>query len=305
MTARYLKNRWFDDQNAHYALIKIMKVLKRGGTLKNNYSPFKTLKNNYADFRGLDFSKYKIKKLKIKGADLSYATFCGSRIDKSTFENIIFNNVDFSNITDTQNLFKKVNFLKCKFDRSMLGYGGSRYVESKFEDSSFKRTGYVRAEFVNTQFKDNKLNGVDFYASSFENCSFIGKLADVWFRGEYPLLSDTKTFGKAKKNQMKNVSFEKAILEGVNFSNNCDLSTIKKPITGNYKIFSRWLERLKRLKNKIIEFPEEQRREVEIFAKSYLIHAKTQDWFLLNIEEEQKDFGKNIVNKIITILNEE
>jgi fluoroquinolone resistance protein len=216
---------------------------------------------------------------------------------------VIFENVDFKEMSERGNLFHKVNFSNCKFNKAGIGYEGSQYQQCLIEKSSFTKTVFIRGEFVNTQFVLCKLKGVDFNASSFEDCSFVGKLEDVWFRGGYAYVSDDENFGKAKKNQMRNVSFSDAILEGVNFSNGCDLSTIHLPITSNYILFNNWKIRLEHLKEVIKKWSISHRKEAEIFSSSYLVHAKTQDWFIVNIEELQRDFGVDVANIIIIELN--
>ena len=304
MMLKYLKSRWFENQDTCSALAKIKQISEDGGTLKKEYSPFGVIDNNLADFRGLDLSKQQIKKLKIENADLSYSNFQSSWIEKSVFSNVKIEKVDLSEISDRGNLFKEAFIMSCNFNKAVLGYGGSQYLDCIIDSSSFVRTGFIRGEYNSCHFINCKLKGADFSASSFENCSFDGKLTDVWFRGGYGYPNDENEFGKAKKNQMKNVSFEKAILEGVNFSNECDLSSIKLPKTGNYQLFYNWAGKLERLKTIISDWPASQKNEAEIFVNSYLVHAKTQDWFLINIEEIQRDFGVDVAGNIIIALNE-
>lgn len=304
MTVKYLKNRWTENEEARLAFDKILHVSKKGGILKNDFTPFGNTENDYPDFRGIDLSEQRIIKLKIEKADLSHSSFNNSWIEKSTFNNIIFEKVDFAEITDKGNSFKDVSFVNCKFNKAGLGYEGSHYMNCSFENGNFSKTVFIRNIFQGCSFKDCKLKGVDFNASFFEDCKFHGKLEDVWFRGGYAFPSDIKEFGEAKKNQMKNVSFEEAILKGVNFSNDCDLSKVLTPKTGNYQIFDNWANRLSYLKTKIVDWSAPERKEAEIFANSYLAHAKTQDWFLLNIEEIQQDFGVDVASNIIITLNE-
>lgn len=304
MTIRYLKNRWLENENAHLALNEIFQILKNGGVLKEEHTPFGKMENGYADFRGIDLSSQKIVKLEIEKADLSHSSFYGSWIEKSILKDVFFEKTGFEEISDKGNLFENISFINCKFNKAGLGYDGSQFVNCKFERTGFTGAVFIRSEFQGCVFDCCKLNGVDFNASSFEECSFIGKLDGVWFRGKYPLASNVKEFGEAIKNQMKNVSFEEAILEGVNFSNECDLSNVQIPKTGRYQIFDNWASRLKKLKTKIGGWPMLQRMEAEIFTDSYLVHAKTQDWFLINIEEIEQGFGVDVAQNIITVLNE-
>lgn len=303
MSCKILKDRWIVNDNAKKALGEIKLLFRNGGTLKNEHSPFGLTEDGLIDFRGIDLSQQKIRKIKLKNIDFSHSQFSHSRIEDSVFETVYFDNVDFTDISEQGNLFYEVKFFKCKFNLAGLGYDGSQYRHCSFEKSSFKKSVFIRGEFSKTQFIDCKLKGVDFNASSFNECSFVGKLEDVWFRGGYAFPSDDTNFGKAKKNQMRNVSFSGAILEGVNFSNECDLSTVQLPDTNNYILFDNWKKRLEHLNEVIKEWPTSQRTEAEIFSFSFLVHAKTQDWFIINIEELQREFGVDVASNIIIELN--
>lgn len=302
MTSKFLQRRWIENRDANRLLDKVKLLFKNGGLLKKELSPF-GLVNGLIDFRGLDLSRQGIQKIEIENADLSQSNFSSAIVEKSIFENVKFDLVDFRDLTDRGNCFRTVMFFNCKHDRAALGYEGTQYVSCRFEKSSFVKSVFIRSEFVNTQFIDCKLKGVDFNASSFEDCRFVGKLEDVWFRGGYAFPSDVATFGKAKKNQMQNVSFTDATLEGVDFSNDCDLSTIKIPRTGSYLLFDKWPDRLERLKTIVKEWPTSQRKEAEIFLNSHLVHAKTQNWSIINIEELQEEFGIDLTSNIIIELN--
>ncbi len=303
MNSKILKDRWSENNNAKKVLTEIKLLFRNGGMLKDEHFPFGLTKNGLIDFRGIDLRQQQIKKIKIKNMDLSHSQFSNARIENSIFETVIFENVDFTEISERGNLFYKVKFLNCKFNKAGIGYEGSQYRHCLIEKSIFIKSVFIRGEFANTQFIDCKLKGVDFNASSFEDCSFVGRLEDIWFRGGYAYPSDDANFGKAKKNQMRNVSFSNAILEGVNFSNGCDLSTIQLPDNNNYIFFNNWGKRLENLKEVIKEWSTPQKKEAEIFLNSFIVHAKKQDWFIINIEELQRNFGVDVASNIIIELN--
>jgi hypothetical protein len=148
------------------------------------------------------------------------------------------------------------------------------------------------------------LHGVDFGASSFVHCEFSGKLQSVWFRGGFPLESDIQHFGVPRKNVMASVSFEKASLWGMTFSDHCDLSTIVMPSEGSYRLYNEWHNRLERLKQEIDNWPHELQREAHIFADVYLVHAEDQDWYLLNCDEVIIDEGEELGTRIINALDQ-
>lgn len=302
MLDKKFENRWIGSLTAKTALKDIMQLFKHGGNIKNENSPFNILNNKLLDFRGLQLNNIKISNANIINSDLSYSNFKFTRIEHSTFNNVIFERVEFCEFSDYGNQFINCHFGKCKFKGSVIGYEGTKFINCSFVNSNFEKTLFIRGEFLNCIFNACRLNRLDFNASSFENCIFYGKLDNVWFRGGYPFHSDIKEFGLAKKNQMKNVSFEKADLIDVTFSNECDLSSIIVPNNGKYFVFNNWDQRLLKLKNSVTNWPEKQKKEAEIFANSYLVHSKTQDWYIINTDDVVRYCGEDLATKIINEL---
>lgn len=277
----------------------IIKIAKNGGVLKRENSCFDCLDKNYIDIRGIDFGLLHIKNLIVENANLSFCTFNSSRIEKSVFRNVIFEETDFSGILDKGNLFLNVSFIKCKFNVAAVGHMGSKYINCHFEKTSYIKTAFIRPEFTTCNFINCKFNNSDFDASSFEKCKFKGQLNGIWFRGSYGNVDDLIKYGEAKKNKMESVSFEDSTLVGVQFSNDCDLSTIKLPKTGRYQIIKNWYNKLKKLEMAIRDWPSDQKKAAELFIHRYLVHAKDQDTYLLNIDEIESNLGPILTSKII------
>ncbi|WP_108246748.1 pentapeptide repeat-containing protein [Muricauda brasiliensis] len=296
-----IKNRWIEDSLGIIAITKIFKVIKKGGELKKSLSPYNDI-DNLTDFRGLDLNQIKINRLRVTDADFTESSFSSSFINKSVFQNSIFGKVDFTDFSDSGNEYKACLFSRCRFQKSAIGYKGSNYVNCTFESCNFSGAVFIRGEFDNCKFLNCNLKNIDFNGSSFTNCTFEGKLEGVWFRGGYGFEQDIKEFGKPRKNKMSNVSFENATLIGVNFSNDCELSSVKLPLVGKYKLFDDWNYRLEKLSKEIENWPEQKRNEANIFVSSHLVHSKKQKWFILNIEEVIDDFGKEVTNEMIYIL---
>lgn len=299
-----IKNRWTKDPIGKLALNKIFKIIKKGGKLKKTYSPYADI-DNLTDFRGINLNQIKINNLKVTDADFTESSFSSSFISKSIFQNITFDKVDFTDFSDNGNKYDACLFSRCKLQKSAIGYQGSKYINCTFESCNFSGAVFIRGEFDNCQFLNCNLKNIDFNASSFINCIFKGKLEGVWFRGGYCFEDDRKEFGKPRKNKMSNVSFEDATLLGVNFSNDCDLSSVKLPLEGKYKLFDNWNYRLERLSEAIENWPQQKREEADIFVSSHLVHAKKQKWFILNIEEMLDDFGKEVTSEMIYIMEKE
>lgn len=299
MRIKNLKNRWRANSDA---LNNILNTAENGGYIGKRHSPFEALTNDKNDLRGIDLSQKLIKNLSVENSDLSFSNFRSSRIENSVFKQIVFEKTDFSEISDVGNLFDNCLFLSCKFKNAGIGFDGSIYSNCLFKSSSFVNTVFIRSRFSSTKFINCKIDNIDFNASSFENCNFTGKLENVWFRGGFALASDKKEFGEPLENLMKNVSFENSVLVGVNFSNGCDLSTITLPKKGNYQLFKNWLEKLKYLENSIVKWDKSEKIEAEIFVRSYMVHAKNQNHFLINVEEIRDEFGIELASKIIEAL---
>ena len=247
----------------------------------------------------MDFSNQKVIKKELKGGSYIGPKFRNAWIENCLFDNCMFEKADFSHIADHGNIFNNTSFKTCKFQRAAIGYKGTRYDSCTFENCNFTGAIFIRGEFNNCHFLNCKLNGLDFNACSFEYCLFEGKLVDVWFRGGYGYSYGDKEFGIAKRNQMLNVSFEKAVLEDLTFSNECDLSTIKLPQSGSYLLFDNWMKRLTYLQSYPSILKGEDEKETEIFINSCLVHAPTQHWYLLNEMELKNEFGSIAADWII------
>ncbi len=241
--------------------------------------------------------------MRFRDVDLSSSTMRGGWLEKCVFENVRFDACDLSGLADHGNRFEGCSFARTKFRRAVLGYKGSEYENCAFEKADFSQAGFIRAEFTRCSFDSCKMLGVDFNASSFVECQFLGVLEDVWFRGGYPFPSDQDQFGVARVNTMENVSFEKAELHDVHFSNDVDLSSITPPLAGDYRRYSRWKASLEQLAQHALEWQPFEKSEVEVFVNSHMVHAKGQDWYLLNGDDVRKEHGPELGSRILESLS--
>lgn len=272
--------------------------------LKNNtiLSPFENFTNK-VDLRGISFKQEKLKGFTFNNIDFSHSSFKGAWLEKNEVKQSIFIDVDFSEISDKNNIFVECLFIRCKFNKSVIGYSGSKYSKCVFTNCDFAKSIYIRPEFSECNFENCKIKNIDYNASSFESCNFEGILDNIWFRGGFPLPSDTEMYGKATPNMMKDVSFLKADLIEIIYSNNCDLSTIVIPDKGIYYKYDNWSKRLDYLLSNISKFEQNMKTEIEIFVNSYLIHAKNQEWYIINRNDLENEYGSSIAEQIIEILN--
>ncbi len=257
------------------------------------------------NLQGIPFKESSIIGAYIKDVDLTKADLSSAKIGNSIFENVIFNGCSLADITDYGNTFTNCIFIGSSFHSAGLGYEGSKYERCVFEKADFKKASFIRAEMNDCCFSHCNFKGVDLNASSFENCTFEGKLEDVWFRGGFALPSIEARFGTPRKNRMKNVDFSEAELWDVTISDNCDLTTIILPTDGNHIFYDNWKMRLSNLvqKAKADALPDDILSKVMVFAKIHLVHAKTQNCFLININEIKRDYGEEITSIILKMLD--
>ena len=298
MSMKADRKRWESPQGLR-ALESILQLLRSGGRISGSSSPF-GLSGLLADLKGIALPDYlNIKNCTFENVDMSGAFIRGSRVEKCTFHNVKFDKADLRGMSDHGNDFKGCTFSSTCFQRAILGYDGTPYRNCVFEKSNFRGANLIRAEFDDCKFVSAKLKGVDFGASSFVNCSFAGKVEDVWFRGTFPLPSMIEDFGFPRRNRMESVSFAEASLLWMTFSNECDLSTVILPTNGEYRRYSDWPKSLRVLKKKACELDPKSREEAMAFIDVCLVHAKTQDWFILNCEEVIENHGEQVGRWII------
>ncbi len=297
MSKKDLIERWKIDPQSKLVFKKIIDLITIGGKFQWENISIELVEDKI-DLRGFDLGGQKIVKSEFNNIDFSFSTFKNTWVESSSFEGCHFDKVDFSDFSDHGNFFKKCSFTDCKFNAAAIGFDGTNFLECLFDNCKFNKTIFNRPEFVGVHFKNIRIKNIDFNASSFENCFFEGALKDVWFRGGFPLQSDNNYYGTPKKNEMKNVSFENADLEDLTFSDQCDLSTVRIKQSEIYHKYNRWKERLDLLKIESLKWSDKERKEADIFVNTYLVHAKNQDWYIINKNDVERDYGSDVSVKI-------
>lgn len=265
--------------------------------------PFGATAGGLVDLRGVRLPDGTILRgLQFERCDLSQACMPNAWIEECHFDRVLFDDADLTGVRDHGNRFTGCRFAQTKCREAALGYRGSAYQNCGFDAVDYWHAIFIRAEFDDCEFIDCRLKGVDFNASSFVRCSFVGVLEDVWFRGGFALPSDSQEFGQARKNAMKHVSFEKAELHDITYSDHCDLSTVVVPSRGDYRLYSNWKNRLLRLKEATREWSTGDKQEAKVFLNSSFPHAQNQEWELLNCEDMRAEYGQGIGNRILRVL---
>lgn len=278
--------RWTD-----VAVRQVVAAARRG--LGPDVSPFGEHAGR-ADLRGFDVRAAfgdRVKKLGVEHVDLSSGRVGMGRTERSTFVDVVFDGVDARMLSDSGNRFVECSFTGTDFREAGLGYDGSRYESCVFEKAKFNRAVFARAEFDSCVFDHCQLDGVDFAGSSFVRCRFAGLLDDVWFRGGFGTKYELKRFGRPRPNRMEHVDFREAALRWPTFSDGCDLSTVRPPADGRHVLVDRFSERLGRLRATAADAPERLHPVAEHFLTVYGSRSKTQDWYVLNIDDLAGEYG--------------
>ena len=233
--------------------------------------------------------------------DFSNSSFATSNaiywIKNKTFIDSVFSNTTFNALAEHGNKFCCCIFENINFKNTILGYDSSCYTNCVFKKVKFG--AFIKPQFKDCKFIDCDFYNVDLQASSFENCEFVGKLENVWFRGGFPTDSLKKEFGFAKPNKMLNVSFENAILHDITFSDNCDLSTIILPKQGQYLFFDNWDEQLNMILEKgTTNQPVNIANDIASFVTIYKVHSENQKYYILNIEDLLREYSEKSVEII-------
>ncbi|MGV3629199.1 MAG: pentapeptide repeat-containing protein [Betaproteobacteria bacterium] len=266
-------------------------------------SPFGEI-NGLVDLRGFPFhAASKIVGKSFEGLDLSAASFEGVWLQECALKDVRFDYANLKEFKDHGNRFEGCSFVKSSFIGAGLGYRKTLYSECLFEESDFRKSTFLAARLQSCRFVNAKLKGIDFYASTFDACVFLGRLENVWFRGGYPSLRDIVEFGDAEPNLMRHVSFAGAELLAVNFTGGCDLSSVTLPMSDDYRLYGDWHSRLLRLSGDSSKWSAAVQKEAQIFVQSYLESSVKQSWMLLNVADISEEFGKEIAMKIFGSLD--
>lgn len=205
------------------------------------------------------------------------------------FKNCTFEKCDFTYMADHGNLFESCVFDHVDFRYSILGYDNSKFINCKFIRVRFFKI-FHQPTFENCIFENCYLKNIDFNGSVFNNVTFIGKLENVWFRGQ--LLTPSKQFLiRTLFNEMKNVSFKNASLRMMTYSDNCKLSSVILPEKGSYAYFGDWHNQLESAYDDFLKI-KGPKDDSSIFYEIFNGH-KEQNEQIINIDEVRERWHSN------------
>ena len=295
---KQLGNRWLEAAGKEF-VNHLTSVGRSGNGFTVSESPFGVTDRGRLDLRGLLIpEKAELRRITFMPADFGALSFKGIWLERCIFGDSVFEGASFQKVAEHGNTFNNCNFLKSSFRDAAIGYKGSRFEHCTFERVNFSRTVFARPEFDCCAFYHCKLDGCDLNGSSFERCRFVGVLREAWFRGGFAHPNDLARYGNPRHNRMIEVSFENATLHDVTFSNQCDLSSVYPPTDGHHALVGNWLQKLLLLQAKAESWPHDQRKAGVAFATTNLVHARTQDWFILNRDDLESEFGNEVATLI-------
>ncbi len=307
MNKKQLIERWNEGEGV-IKYNKIMEWLK--GNINDSFIDDSYYYKNKIDLRGIVFEDFiEINDMNLDNIDFSYCNFNRALMKRCKINNCIYIACDLSYVSEWQCEVSNSTFSKCKIKGS-IGIWGGTYNNVIFEKDDLKGVTIGYPDFYNCLFNNCKLDQVDFNGANFNNVKFIGKLKDVWFRGNY--LPNVKLYEKfdkkrAKKSNDMIVDFSEAELEYPNFRNNCDLSKVIVPKYGEYLLIDDIKAVIEILKTLINGTKEENIiNYCEFLLKTRFRVLEEQNMTLVNVEEMKKTAMKyvsieefdNIINKV-------
>lgn len=185
------------------------------------------------DFRGVPLGTPEFNRpidgVSVDGSDFSGASFQRLRISNSWFTNCTFGRTDMTGLADLGNRFENCQFIETDMRAAGLGFNHSSYKNCVFDRVRFQRVSFINAIFENVTFRGN-LKRINFKASGFWGCKFIGSLWDIMFSGADIFDEQQKEiFGLPKCVGLHDVSFEYARLAFVGVRWNCPITNIRLP----------------------------------------------------------------------------
>jgi len=247
------------------------------------------------DLRGLDLPEHtRVTGKTFSGLDLSYARLGYLELIDCRFENIRFAHASKPRFMDRGSSFRRVDFAHADLRYAAIGMASpnntgrrSEYQTVNFDHAKFTGASFLCPTFDNCDFSYAALKGIDFDGSSFKSCIFSGRLESIWFNRVPRFASDRKFCADSPPNSMADVDFSSASLWDVSYSGNVDLSSTTIPGDGLHHLTRHFPNALEAAKDRIQQAgwsDEEARRSGNLIA-AYLVHAQSQDIWIINQRE--------------------
>ena len=256
-----------------------------------------------------DFSKAPLDRCRrvvgahVESSSFDAASFEGLWVETSTFRNCTFGKANLRGLRDHGNTFTGSVFNGSRLKGATLGIKGTVFSGCQFNGVDFRGCGFVRPRFEDCRFRDCILDGVDFEASRFVACTFIGRLRNVWFRADYSHSELSREFGRPQGPPTLSADFSEASLWGVGFSRGLDLKGVSLPTDGAHFRFESWPDRLRAIEFAAAQRPSEIRKSINEFVQVFRADERQRD-YVVNRADLVSMFGEGPANEILKLLGE-
>ena len=238
------------------------------------------------------------------------------KIVDCTFENCLFNKVNFYGVSIKNSSFKNCQFINSKMNNAFLNLNiqnqSGEFFDCTFDNCDLSKSSFNFPIINGCNFKNCNLYQTNFDGSRFCNVTFEGLLDSCFFNG-YSIyaknspLSLKKGYSKVtNKNPMKNVSFEKAILQGVSFNYDICLEDCKFPDDEQYIFVKNPPEVFEKVINKVESLWSDPNKQLAInYIKKIYYTKSIRDPKNVFIDKSVfEDDGKNFTEAFFNIINE-
>jgi uncharacterized protein YjbI with pentapeptide repeats len=196
-------------------------------------SPFGRTETGAHDYRGVSFGNKAITNAEIRDSDFAAADLRHLRVEHCNFIQCNFSGGDLTQLVTTSSRFENCRFDRADLRLAQIGYHGTEFRNCTFDRVKVGRVGYLNPIFTDVCFDGKNWSHTDFRASGFWNCSFIGVLRDITFRGTYLYPLQKEMVGEPRSTGLHNVNFSSAELHWVGFYNGSILENITLPTDGH------------------------------------------------------------------------
>lgn len=287
MSKKQLKERWRSVQDQYEVFLNDL-LTEQTVVLEN--LPFGYTEEGKCDLRGINLKGFDVNassnrmvlnEVLFENCDFSFSDFEDLNLEQCQFNDCLIVSANWKNLLEFENRFNQCVFHKVDFRHAFIGNRNSKYDTCTFDACNFQKCFLYSPQFLNVEFKNCNLKYIDFSGASFENCLFESKMSNVTFRGEC-IESNNENSGY-KKNEMKQVSFEKLDFHDLDFSNDCHLDDLKVKKDPKYLLVKDFKSKMTKLYKARDQFGLNTKIFIEVFYGVAI--DKDQNSYLFNVED--------------------
>lgn len=202
----------------------------RAAAILEKDAPFGRTDRQLLDYRGVPIvSLERLQRQHFSHADFSGGNFENIHIEDCHFDDCLFHKSSFIHVRHRGNHFRNCTFDGSDFSLAYLGDPSSRFQACSFTEIKLVKTIFLNPIFEHCTFSFRNAKSVDFGCSGFWNCSMMGTLNDIAFRGQYLYPSQRQSHPVPMMTGLHNVDFRHARLKWISPLNGCAVDGIRLP----------------------------------------------------------------------------